>query len=161
MVTKLHHAALTLLAAGVLLLGASPTVTAADSQVPFAVYFSGSAAFANPTTTVFVGTGIALHLGIVRTNGHADITGPDSSCSGGIANVNTETFTAANGDSVMVVSQDVACPTGPNQYHGTGHWTVTGGTGRFRNAAGQGLFDGHSDFGAGTFAAILAGTIRY
>jgi hypothetical protein len=161
MVTKLQRTVLTLLASGVLLLGASPAVAAADSRVPLVVYFSGSAGFASPTTTVFVGTGIALHLGIVTTNGHADITGPDSSCSGGIANINTETFTAANGDSLTVVSQDVACPTGPNQYHGTGNWEVAGGTGRFLHATGTGLFDGHSDFGAGTFAAILVGTIEY
>jgi hypothetical protein len=159
MITRLHQSVFALLAVGALM--ASPSVAAANGQVPFRASFSGSAAFANPTTTVFAGTGAASHLGRITTSGYADITGSDSSCPGGVANINTETLTAANGDSLTVVSQDVACPTGPYQYHGTGHWTVAGGTGRFHDASGSGSFDGHSDFGAGTFAATLTGGIRY
>jgi hypothetical protein len=159
--TKLHRAGLALLAVGALLLGGSPAAAASDGRVPFTASFSWSGAFLNPTTTTFAGTGRASHLGRITTSGYADITGSDSSCPGGVANVNTETLTAANGDTLTIVSDDVACPTGPNQYHGTGHWTVAGGTGRFDDATGSGSFDGHSDFGAGTFAATMTGRIRY
>ena len=41
------------------------------------------------------------------------VTGPDSSCPGGLANDHYETLTAANGDTLMLISYDVACPTGP------------------------------------------------
>lgn len=160
MFQKLHQSVLALLAVGALLLGASPAA-AADSQVPFKVTFSGSAAISSPTTSTFVGTGHASHLGRITTSGRADITGLDGSCPGGVANVNTETLTAANGDTITISSQDVACPTGPGQYHGTGHWTVVGGTGRFAGATGAGSFDGHSDFIAGTFEATLTGSILY
>lgn len=161
MITRLHQSVIALLAVGALMLVASPVAAAANVQVPLKVSFSGSAAFANPTTTVFVGTGTASLMGRITTNGYADITGSDSSCPGGVANINTETLTAANGDSLTVISQDVACPTGPSQYHGTGHWAVAGGTGRFHDATGSGTFDGHSDFNIGTFSATLTGGIRF
>ena len=53
----------------------------------------------------------------------------------------------------------MACPNSPGKYHGTGHWAVTGATGRFHAAAGQGSFDGNSDFNAGTFTMTLTGTL--
>jgi hypothetical protein len=87
------------------------------------------------------------------------ITGPDSSCPGGLANDNHETLTAANGDTLMLISYDVACPMSPGTYHGTGHWRVDGGTGRFSGASGRGSFDGHSDFNQGVFSFQLTGTI--
>ena len=98
-------------------------------------------------------------MGHITNVGTAVITGPDSSCPGGVANVNTETFTNNDDDTLTIVSQDVACPEGPAKYHGTGNWTVTGGSGRFSGAAGQGSFDGHSDFSAGTFAVTLTGLL--
>jgi hypothetical protein len=108
----------------------------------------------------FTGKGFATLLGAFTSTGQATVTGVDNTtCVGGVANTNVETLTNAHGDSVTVSSQDVACPTGPGQFHGSGHWTVTAGTGRFRNATGSGSFDGHSDFVAGTFAATMTGTI--
>ena len=103
--------------------------------------------------------GIATSLGSSATQGHADITGPDSSCPGGIANVNCETLTAANGDSLTITSDDVACPISPNVFHGTGHWVVVGGTSRFSGTAGQGHIDGHSDFNQGLCSFELTGTV--
>jgi hypothetical protein len=132
---------------------------AAAHQVPFTGSYSGTAAFTSPTTTAFSGQGIATYLGSSANEGHIDITGPDSSCPGGIANVNHETLTAANRDTLKLDSYDVACPTSPGAYHGTGHWAVTGGTGRFSGASGQGTFEGHSDFNQGVFSFQLTGTI--
>ena len=128
MVKKLRASAATVLALGTLCLCANSA--SAGNSVPFTARFSGSAELTSQTTTSFAGAGIATQMGTVSTEGHADLTGSDSSCPGGVANVNVETLTAANGDKLTITSQDVACPTGPGQYHGTGHWTVTGGTGR-------------------------------
>ena len=38
------------------------------------------------------------------------VTGLDSSCPGGLANINHETLTAANGDTLMLVSYDCRLP---------------------------------------------------
>lgn len=98
-------------------------------------------------------------MGRIETGGRAYISGPDSSCPGGVANLNVEMLTAANGDTLTISSQDVACPTGPGRYHGTGQWTVIGGTGRFSETTGQGSYDGSADFNAGTFVIDLTGAL--
>jgi len=133
--------------------------SAAGSPLPFTGSYAGAAAFADPTTVTFRGTGIATHLGASTTQGHAVMTGPDSRCPGGVANVNSQTLTAANGDSLTITSHDVACPISSNVLRGTGKWVVTGGTGRFSGASGQGTLEGYSDFYQGVFRFQLTGTI--
>ena len=144
--------------AATVLLGASSVLASADG-VPFHATFSGSAAITGPYSTAFAGTGQATHLGSITNDGRVQITGGDDSCPGGIANTHVEVLTAANGDTLTITSLDVACPAGPGKYHGMGHWTVTGGSGRFSDATGSGSFVGSSDFVAGTFSITLAGTI--
>lgn len=139
----------------------APGASGASATPPFRAKFAGSAAITGPYTTAFSGTGLATHLGRITTDGHVQITGIDNTpCEGGVVNTNTEILTAANGDTLTITSADVACPVGPNRYHGSGQWLVTGGTGRFAHASGSGTFDGHSDFGAGTFDTTLTGTLR-
>jgi hypothetical protein len=58
-----------------------------------------------------------------------------------------------------VTSVDVGCLISPGLYHGTGTWTVTGGTGRFSGATGQGTLDGTSDVNQGKFSIRLTGVI--
>ena len=141
---------------------AAPDASWASAAVPFHATFTGTAAITGPYTTAFAGTGLATHLGSITTDGHVQITGIDNtSCQGGVANTNTEILTAANGDTLVITSADVACPVAPNRYHGSGRWLVTGGTGRFGHASGSGTFDGHSDFGAGTFDTTLTGRIAF
>jgi len=151
--------AMAVAAAGSLVLGAA-AASAQDGQLPFRASFSGQAEFTGDTTVAFQGRGTATHMDAITTNGAADITGDDdSTCGGGIANTHRETLTAANGDTLTVISNDVACPTGPYRYHGTGHWAVTSGTGRFAGTTGAGTLDGDSDFNAGTFHLDLSGSI--
>ena len=135
------------------------SASAADTQVPFHASYSGTAAFTSETTALFTGTGTASHLARSTNENHITVSGP-ASCPGGFANINVETLTAANGDTLVLTGDhDEACPTGPNAVHGTGDWTVTGGTGRFAGATGQGTFDGVADFNRGTFSFQLTGTI--
>jgi hypothetical protein len=153
-------AAAVLVAVGTLLCPLS--ASAATRPLPFEAAFSGTANLTSPTSFSFAGAGTATLMGQVTTVGNAVVTGSTNTiCPGGFAktNVNSETLTAANGDTLTIVSDDEACPTGPGQVHGTGHWNVTGGTGRFSGATGDGCLDGHADFVAGTFAVELTGTI--
>jgi hypothetical protein len=136
------------------------SVSAAGAHdVPFKGSYSGTAAFTSPTTITFSGTGIATHLGSGANEGHVVLTGPDSSCPGGIANVNYETLRAANGETLLLTSYDVACPISPGALHGTSHWVVTGGTGRFSGASGQGTIDGHADLNRGVFSFQVTGSL--
>jgi phage-related minor tail protein len=70
-----------------------------------------------------------------------------------------DTFTAANRDQVTTAITMQLCPIAPGIYHGVGTYVVTGGTGRFANATGSGVFDGTGNFNTGTIICALTGTI--
>jgi hypothetical protein len=145
---------------GVVGMRVMPVSAAGTHEVPFTGSYSGAASFTDPSVgSFFSGNGIATYLGASTNQGHAVLTGADSSCPGGIANTHYETLTAANGDVLMLTSYDVACPISSLVFNGTGHWVVSGGTGRFSGASGAGAFDGHSDFNQGVFRFQLTGTI--
>jgi hypothetical protein len=163
MVTR-KRSLLVLLAAMLIVLGAVgiraiPVSAASTQQVPFSASYSGTAILTSPTSATFSGTGTATYLGASTNQGNSVVTGPDSSCPGRLANNHYETLMAANGDTLSLISYDVACPMSPGQFHGIGHWVVTGGAGRFSGASGQGTFNGHSDFNQGVFSFQLTGTI--
>jgi hypothetical protein len=142
--------------------GAFGTVAGADSDVPFTARLSGTAAFTSPTSVEFLGTGTATQLGRFTNDGRA-ILGPltDGCPNGtqGIPNVHTETLVAANGDELVVQMMNLACPTSPTSFHGTGHWTVIGGTGRFAGVTGAGTNEGNANFATNTFELTLNGTL--
>ena len=142
----------------------SPTsAIAVNDGVPFQAQLSGTAAFTSPTTVEFHGGGQAQYLGHFASIGVAILDPPTTTCSGGvpgIPNVHTETLTAADGSQLVIRMVNLACPTGPFTFHGTGHWTVVGGTGRFDGVTGEGAIEGDSDFESNTFALTLTGTLR-
>jgi hypothetical protein len=152
------------LAAAAVALGLlAPTpANAANDWLPFMARLSGTAAFTSPTTAEFHGGGQATLLGQFASDGVAILDAPTGTCPGdvlGIPNVHTETLTAANGDQIVIRMVNVACPTGPFTFHGTGHWTVPGGTGRFERVTGEGTIEGDANFGTSTFALTLTGAI--
>ena len=159
MTGRLGKVAVVIAATVPLMLGVRPAF-AVTVPLPFTATYSGSAAFTSQSTVSFLGSGTATHMGRITNVGTIVLNGPDGSCPGGIANVNTEILTGPDGDTLTITSQDVSCPIGPNQFDGTGQWTVTGGTGRFDGATGQGGATGGADFNAGTFTMSLTGTIR-
>ena len=136
--------------------------TAKGGDVPFTARLSGSAAFSSPTSVEFGSTGTATHLGRIDATGVALLEAPSEPCPGGalgIPNVHTETLTAADGDQLVIRAVNVACPTGPATFHGTGNWTVLSGTGRFAGVIGKGTDEGNADFQSGTFELVLTGTL--
>ena len=90
-------------------------------------------------------------------HGDIQVTGP-SSC-GGFTAQHSDTITAANGDQLYVQVVEDACPVAPNAFHCVGTYSITGGTGRFANATGNGVFDGLVDFNEGKFQATYSGQI--
>jgi hypothetical protein len=148
-----------LIAPWIIGLGTTPVYAAGTHQVPFGGFFSGAVAFGSNGAPQFNGNGIATYLGRITNEGYVVFTAVPADCVGGVPNDNFETLTAANGDSLTIVSHDVACPIAQNVYYGSGHWEVLGGTGRFSDASGHGTLDGYSDFNRGVFYIQLTGTI--
>jgi hypothetical protein len=134
---------------------------AASARVPFELKIAGVGGFSSPSSVFFSGSGSAWHMGEVTDAGTATDFSPATTCpQGGINNVHTETFTAADGSTLTVVSADVACWEGPALLHcATCPWTVRAGTGRFAAARGTGNLDGYLDLATGSFWGTYTGTI--
>jgi hypothetical protein len=132
----------------------------AAEQVPFKAEYTSTITFTSPTTATLAGQGNATHMGHTRTTGDLAQTGPGSCPDGFLAEIQ-DTITAANGDQVTIVIALEACPIGPGIYQGDGTYVVTGGTGRFVGATGEGVFSGIGDFGTGTVTCRLRGNISY
>ena len=150
------------LALGLVAVGAN-AASAAALAVPFKASVSGTVTQTGLTTFALAGTGndlIASHLGKISYAGSVTITGVDPN-TGVITDTLTEMLTAANGDTLMLLCQQVATPISPGVYHGVDQWTVVGGTGRFSGATGSGTGDTYVDLNAGTFTKQSTGTIRY
>ncbi len=152
------------LAAAAVALGlVAPASANAVSEVPFTVQLSGTAAFTSPTTVEFHEEGQAMYMGRFVGGGIAILEPPTGVCPGGepgIPAVHTETLTAADGSRLVFRMVNLACPTGPFTFHGTGHWTVVGGTSRFEGVTGEGTDEGDADFATNTFALTLTGALR-
>ncbi|MBM2811515.1 MAG: hypothetical protein HW416_2274 [Chloroflexi bacterium] len=149
------------LALGLVGIGAN-SVSAAAPKVPVKASVSGTV---SPTglspTYVLAGTGTASHLGKVKSyKANVVITGGNP-VTGPITDTLTETLTAANGDTLTILCQQVASLISPGVFHGVDQWTVIGGTGRFSGATGSGTGDTYIDLNVGTFTKALTGAITY
>jgi len=129
---------------------------AASNQVSFNGSFSGAVALTGPTTAVLSGSGVARLLGLSAYAGDvSDIT----STATGLTDVLVETLSAANGDTITILCNQVAVQQAPGVFQGSDEWTVIGGTGRFAGATGSGTGITHIDLNNGTFSKQLMGTI--
>lgn len=140
MIGKTPMCAAVLVALGVLASEAS--IARADSPEPFRASYSGSVSFASDGHVHLDGTGIASHMGTSSVSSYIVVIGP-ADCPNGFVTQYFATLTAANGDDVSLLSDDVGCPTSPGDYHATGRWQITGGTGRFSQATGSGETHAH------------------
>jgi hypothetical protein len=133
----------------------------ASENLPFRLGDEGTITFTSPSTAVTAGTGNATHLGRITSEGNLTIVG-EAGCVDNEVGFSAEmqdTFTAANGDILTTAITMQLCPIAPGIYHGVGTYVVTGGTGRFANATGSGVFDGTGNFNTGTIICALNGTI--
>ena len=67
--------------------------------------------------------------------------------------------TAANGDEVRFRIRWTLAPAGAGVFTVAGPYTVTGGSGRFANAGGEGFCTGRVDLNSGAAVADIAGTV--
>jgi hypothetical protein len=142
-------------------LALSAMTASASENLPFRLGDEGTITFTSPSTATTAGTGNATHLGRITSDGNLTIVG-EASCIDneiGFSAEMQDTFTAANGDIVTTAITMQLCPIAPGIYHGIGTYVVTGGTGRFANATGSGVFDGTGNFNTGTIICALRGTI--
>jgi hypothetical protein len=146
----------------VMLITAGLQPALAAGQVAFQGTYSGVITPPHgPPPVDLSGTGTASYLGASTNSGHIAVIGPPSNgCANGFRVRNDEVLTSTDdGDQVTLTVLDDSCPISPGVYHGVGTYVVTGGTGRFVGASGQGTFDGHGDFNQGTFTFSMKGTI--
>ena len=155
-VTHLKQIILPLLIA----LALSDMTARASQNLPFRLGDEGTITFTGPSTATTAGTGNANQMGRIKSAGSLTIVG-EASCGNevGFAVEMQDTFTAANGDTLMTAITMQLCPIAPGIYHGVGTYVVTGGTGRFAGATGSGVFDGTGNFNTGTIICALNGTI--
>jgi hypothetical protein len=136
-------------------------------NAPFNATVQGTANLTGGTApfALFSGAGSATHMGKITNVGYASVTGqpqPASAyCPNAVTDINEETFIASNRDSVVIEAVDIACPTSPTSWAGSGTWTIVpgSGTGRFAGATGRGAAHGVGDFTAHTFRFDYTGTI--
>jgi hypothetical protein len=133
--------------------------------VPFSATVSGSSQLNLPDfSATYSGSGTGTHLGASQVLGSAAVIPVSSTC---VIAEEQVTLTAANGDQLSVAFADMPCSTAaaPAVYDGGGTYTITGGTGRFAGARGNGNVVSHRDFtrgfANGTFTLALSGAIAY
>jgi hypothetical protein len=127
--------------------------TQGDHQVPFHLAGSGQLDLA---TGDFTASGEATQLGHWTNTGHLDLVPVVVNGTPLVHATGQVTFVAANGDTVSMAIDGFADPvTG----HATATFTITGGTGRFRNATGAEHMELDQNFATGAFTFTLDGTI--
>ena len=146
------------------LCGVAPAAHAAAAR-PFVADLAGRAVF-SPTSTpgVFAGTGSgagrATHLGqfTISVEETLDVTSP----TGSVVLQGEAVVVAANGDELHWSYEATGTP--PSESGDvvlTGTFTVTGGSGRFAEATGQGSFEGVGNAVTGRASFSYTGTISY
>jgi hypothetical protein len=125
----------------------------ADHQVPF--HLSG-AGHLDLATGNFTASGEATQLGDWTNSGNVQFTPVVVNGVPQIHAVGHANFEAANGDTLSMAIDGFADPT---TGHATATFTVTGGTGRFRNATGTEHAELDQNFSTGAFTFTLDGTI--
>lgn len=134
---------LSLFALVVLLSGIRPAIASESVTLPFKVKGTPVSATPHPDGTVdLIGRGHATHLGRYTAFVLLTITpqGPtEPPRVDGIV-----TMVAANGDQLYLHHFGVLTKPFPNA-EGEGSYEITGGTGRFEGASGQGAFSSHDN----------------
>jgi len=104
------------------------------------------------------GSGNGTHIGLFTTVGKVFFS-PDPNDPTSIIPSGQATLTAANGDKLIFVVADgsQSLVTGV----GTGHFSFTGGTGRFANATGTISYVVEQNFLTGAYTVTAVGTINY
>jgi hypothetical protein len=137
-------------------IGANSASAAAAPAVPFKADVSGSVSLGTGAFTL-AGQGKASHLGMTGYTGSGVFTGP-------LSDTLTETLTAANGDTLTILCQQVLEDLGNGMLRGADEWTVIGGTGRFAGATGSGsgeTFVHGLNTASVTFNKHITGSIAY
>jgi hypothetical protein len=95
----------------------------------------------------FTGTGHATQLGHSDVTGHSVLVFNQNGCLQPVADF--VLTTGANGDTITLTNQGQDCLTSQTHIHGSGTYTITGGTGRFLGASGTGTWVVDADITGG------------
>jgi hypothetical protein len=115
----------------------------AGGQVPFKASYQLDVGIVFDLPLAIVtstGAGLATHLGVFSARSIEEVV----NLATGVGDAVHE-FTAANGDKLVMDFHLQATPS-PTGFTITGVWEITGGTGRFEGASGEGTYAGAADF---------------
>ena len=146
-------------AARILLVGAcltlaTSTVDAAGSfkgamHEQFAMVACPAGAPATLACASVTGTGQLSHLGKVTEAVQATINlalfSPTTYCA---PDQSKATFTAASGDNLFMTTNGLSCQTAPGKGVDTGRYEITGGTGKYKDASGSGVYETDATYAA-------------
>ncbi|HUS43594.1 MAG TPA: hypothetical protein VMY16_13095 [Ilumatobacteraceae bacterium] len=107
-------------------------------------------------------TGNATHLGLSSSSATGVLTIYFlRSCPGGVefASTSQTTFVAANGDTLEATTSVTGCGDGEGLTEPQGTYSITGGTGRFLGAGGEGVVS--SSVLNGAISSTWSGTLSY
>jgi hypothetical protein len=121
--------------------------------------YTGSIAFAGPTSLAYTADGSGPYLGQSHLQGTVFVLAGAAACpEGGFSTEHADAIAAASGNSFSVLVSDVTCETAPgsNVYRGVGTYTIIDGTGQFVDARGQGTTAFDADFNTGAFSITFS-----
>jgi len=154
----------------VVALALSPNVTVSAApkvQLALTAVDAGAFTFLSQTSATLAGDGFekqGFGLNIkVGSTGQFDILGPATDgCANGLIGRLVGSFTEPDGDRISYVIDNQLCPTGQTMvFSASGTYKITGGTGKYANVKGSGLFEGLADFVEARYKCLLFGSISY
>jgi hypothetical protein len=106
-----------------------------------------------------MGTGEATHLGKIRESASVVINLASNPAPGCTTEIRETILTAANGDQLTLHATGQACDTSPTTTSAVDSFVVTGRTGRFNGASGDGTIKVTIDRASGTAVTTVNGVL--
>jgi hypothetical protein len=144
----------------------APTIAASRVQTSLTAVDNGNFTFTGPMSATVAGDGFEKQgFGLNRkvgSSGQFDLLGPADRCVDGFTGRLAGTFKESDGSTFSYTIDNQLCPTEVGGvYSASGTYKITGGTGKYADVKGGGLFEGLADFVEAKYKCLLLGTITY
>jgi hypothetical protein len=135
-------------------------------QTSLTLVDAGAFNFQSQTSAALTGDGFEKQgFGLNRkvgSSGQFDVTPGADRCANGFTGRLVGSVVESDGDVLNYTIDNQLCPTEQGGvYSASGTYKITGGTGKYANAKGGGLFEGLADFVEAKYKCLLFGTVSY
>jgi hypothetical protein len=157
---RISRAVLALLAVLISVPGQASAASLVPFQATVAETFTAAPCAPVPSLCISaVGIANATHLGKTRESASVVINLASHPAPGCTAETRETILSAANGDQLMLHATGLGCDTGPTATAAVDSYVVTGGTGRFNGASGNGTIKVTIDRASGTAVTSFNGVL--